>query len=291
VTETSAEPARPTPDESVLPDPAAAVPPEAGAPAASETAPHDTRPPVNPGSAEPVAAAESTVDADSADRQAGRPAGFRAAFSSAAIAEQFGGPMGMVDSGLPVVVFVIVNIIAGLGPAIGAALSAGVIIAILRLVRHRPVTQAISGLLGVGVAAFIAYRLGSARGYFLLGIWSALLYGGLLLVSVLVRWPLVGVAWEALNGRGTAWRADRRLRRRYDIATLIWVAMFAVRYLVQRFLYDRNDVGGLAVAKLLLGYPLWIAAALATVVVVGTAGGMRMPSLRRRRPSEPESAD
>jgi hypothetical protein len=227
-------------------------------------------------------------DPDSAG--AGRPAGFRAAFSSASIADQFGGPMGMVDSGLPVVVFVVVNIVADLGWAIGAALAAGVIIAILRLVRHRPITQAISGLIGVGVAAFIAYRLGSARGYFLVGIWSALLYGGVLLASVLVRWPLIGVGWEALNGRGTAWRSDRRLRRRYDVATLIWVAVFAIRYLVQRFLYDRDSVGGLAVAKLLLGYPLWILAAIATIAIVGTAGGMRMPSLRRRG-REPTSSD
>ena len=80
--------------------------------------------------------------------------------------------MGMLDSGLPVVVFVVVNVVAGLGWAIGAALGAGVLIATIRLVRHRPVTQAISGLIGVGVAAFIAYKLGSARGYFLVGIWT-----------------------------------------------------------------------------------------------------------------------
>ena len=64
--------------------------------------------------------------------------------------------MGMVDSGLPVVVFVVVNVIAGLGWGIGAAVAAGVAIAMFRLVRGRPVTQAITGLLGVGVAAFIA---------------------------------------------------------------------------------------------------------------------------------------
>ena len=95
-----------------------------------------------------------------------------------------------------------------LGWAIGAALAAGVVIAILRLVRHRPVTQAIAGLFGVGIAAFIAYRTGSAKGYFLLGIWSYVVYGGALLVSILVRWPLVGVLWESLNGRGTTWRAE-----------------------------------------------------------------------------------
>ena len=85
-------------------------------------------------------------------------------------------------------------------------------------------TQAIAGLFGVGIAAFIAYRTDSAKGYFLLGIWSYLLYGGALLLSILVRWPLIGVIWEGINGRGTAWRSDRKLVRRYDLATLVWVS-------------------------------------------------------------------
>ena len=46
-----------------------------------------------------------------------------------------GGPMGMVDSGLPVVVFVIANAIAGLGWGIGAAVASGVVIAAIRLAR------------------------------------------------------------------------------------------------------------------------------------------------------------
>jgi hypothetical protein len=117
------------------------------------------------------------VDGRGAAAGSGR-AGLRSTLNSGTILEQLGGPMGMLDSGLPVVVFVVVNVVAGLGWAIGAALGAGVLIATIRLVRHRPVTQAISGLIGVGVAAFIAYKLGSARGYFLVGIWSALHYGG-----------------------------------------------------------------------------------------------------------------
>jgi hypothetical protein len=113
--------------------------------------------------------------------------------------EQMGGPMGMIDSGLPVVVFIVANAIGGLGWGIGAAVAAAVVIAILRIARKRPVTQAIGGLFGVGVAAYIAYRTDSAKGYFLLGIWSYLLYGGALLLSIVVRWPLIGVIWEAIN--------------------------------------------------------------------------------------------
>ena len=197
--------------------------------------------------------------------------------------DQIGGPMGMVDSGLPVVVFVIVNVVAGLTPGIIAALVAGVLIAVIRLVRHKPVTQAIGGLVAVGVAAYIAHRVGSARGYFLFGIWTYLLYGGVLLGSVLVRWPLIGVAWEGLSGRGMAWRRDRHLRHRYDAATLVWVAVFAARYAVQQWLYGADQVGWLAFARLAMGYPLFIVAIVVTVLIVGAANGMRLPALPGRR--------
>ena len=211
--------------------------------------------------------------------------------------EQMGGPMGMVDSGLPVVVFVVVNAIAGLGWGIGAALAAGVLIAGMRIARRRPVTQAIAGLFGVGIAAYIAYRTGTAKGYFMLVIWSYLLYGGALLLSMFVRWPLVGVIWEGINGRGASWRSDKRLVRRYDWATFVWVVVFAARYLVQNYLYDNDLVGWLAAVRLLMGYPLFIAAiAISLVIVAGTEaarehGGVlkeRIVGLRRGQRGNPQ---
>lgn len=192
--------------------------------------------------------------------------------------EQMGGPMGIVDSGLPVVVFIAVNTLANLTAAIIAALGAGVLIAVFRLIRRKPVTQAIGGLFAVGVAAFIAYRTGSAKGFFLFGIWTQVLYGSVFLVSVLVRWPLVGVAWEALNGRGTAWRADRRLVRKYDLATLVWVVVFAARFAVQNDLYGDDQVAWLGVARIAMGYPLFAIAIVSTVLIVGSAAGMKLPS-------------
>lgn len=195
--------------------------------------------------------------------------------------EQMGGPMGMLDSGLPVVVFVLVNAIGHrLGWSIGAALAAGLLIATARLVRRKPVTQAVAGLFGVGIAAFIAYRTGSAKGYFLFGIWSYVLYGSLLLLSILARRPLIGVLWESVNGRGQGWRKDRKLVRRYDYATGVWVVVFAARFLVQHWLYAADQVGWLATTRLLMGYPVYLLAIVATVLIVGSANGMTLPSLK-----------
>lgn len=192
-----------------------------------------------------------------------------------------GGPAGLVDSGLPVVVFVIVNALSSLGWAVGAALASGIAIAAVRLLRRRPVTQAIAGLFGVGLAAFIAYRTGSAKGYFLFGIWSFVAYGSVLMLSILIRRPLIGVLWESVNGRGSAWRSDRKLVRRYDYATAVWVIVFAARFTVQNQLYDANKVGWLATARLVMGYPVYFLAVVATVLIVGSANGMTLPSLRR----------
>ncbi len=96
--------------------------------------------------------------------------------------------------------------------------------------------------------------------------------------------------WEGLNGRGSAWRTNRGLVRKYDLATGVWVLVFALRFVVQNQLYDSDKVGWLATARLLMGYPLFIVAIVVTVLIVGSAAGMRLPDrLQRRRPEQPET--
>ncbi|MDQ6875447.1 MAG: DUF3159 domain-containing protein [Actinomycetota bacterium] len=182
--------------------------------------------------------------------------------------EQFGGVKGLVDSGLPVVVFVGVNAFAGLHWAIGAAIAAGLVVLAARLVRREPVQFAVSGFLGVAVAAFFAWRLGGARGFFIPGIVLSAGYCVAFAVSLLVRRPLVGVLWTYLDSGDRQWRDNRMLRRAYTQATLIWTAMYAAKVVVQGLLYLHNRPGWLAVAKLAMGYPLFAAVAAATVWLV-----------------------
>lgn len=199
--------------------------------------------------------------------------------------EQMGGLSGLVYSTVPVVLFVGVYLLAhSLAAAIWAAVLAAVAILAWRLVRREPVQPAISGLLGVGIAAFIAYRTGSARGYFLFGIWTSLIYGGAFALSILARWPLAGVAWSALNNTGMAWRRDKVCRRYYDIATIAWVLVFGARFVVQRWLYDTNDVGWLAFARIGMGWPLTGLAVLVTVWAV------RRADKRAKAEAAPDSA-
>jgi hypothetical protein len=179
--------------------------------------------------------------------------------------EQLGGVGGLVSSVVPVVIFVAVNPLIGLQPAIWASLGTAVAVGVWRLVRREPLQPAVSGIFGVAVCAFIAYQTGEARGFFLYGIWYSLVAGLALVVSVVVRRPLVGVLWSLLNGSGYGWRNDRRVRFGFDVATMVWAVFFLARFGVQRWLYDMQEIGWLGVARLAMGLPLTAVAALVTI--------------------------
>jgi hypothetical protein len=182
-----------------------------------------------------------------------------------------GGVSGIIYSSVPVLIFVPVNGVWGLAAAIWAALGASVAILAWRLYRKDPIQPAISAFFGVGVCAFIAYRTGDAKGYFLFGIYTSLAYGAAFVVSILVRWPLVGIIWGFLNGHGNLWRRHKGAVRAYDIATAAWALVFGARYVVQSQLYDTDHTGWLAVARIAMGWPLAGLAFLVTIWAVRKA--------------------
>lgn len=185
--------------------------------------------------------------------------------------EQLGGLSGLVYSTLPVLIFVPANSVWGLTVAIWAAVAVAVAVLVWRLIKRTPIQPAISGFIGVAVCAFIAYRTGDAKGYFLFGIYASLVYGGAFVLSVLVRRPLVGVIWGMLNGQGSRWRDHPVAVRSYDVATLAWSVVFLARYLVQNHLYDDDRTGWLAAARIGMGWPLTALALLVTLWAVRRA--------------------
>jgi len=177
--------------------------------------------------------------------------------------DSFGGWSGTVVGAIPLVVFVAVNAAARLWPAIWAAVASAVLLAGYRLLRRQPVQQAVTGLFSVLIAAAIAAHTGQARGFFLLGIAGSVLYGAVFAVTLLVRRPLVGMLWEFLDPAplpdGLPWYRVGSLRRAYDIATLAGLGMFAARAVVQLSLFRENRTGWLAVTKIVMGFPLYLA--------------------------------
>ncbi|MCV7363799.1 DUF3159 domain-containing protein [Mycolicibacterium neworleansense] len=182
-----------------------------------------------------------------------------------------GGISGLIYSSLPVVVFVPVSTLFGLMPAIAAALGVATLILIWRLIRRESVQPAVSGFFAVGISALIAYLVGESKGYFLLGIWSSLLYAVVFAVSVVIRRPVVGYIWGWVNTHDRAWRGVRKAVLAFDVATLTWVAVFASRFLVQHYLYDSDETGWLGVARIAMGWPLTAVAALVTYLAIRAA--------------------
>jgi hypothetical protein len=176
------------------------------------------------------------------------------------LADQLGGVRGLVESGIPVVVFVVANIIWTLRPALIISVGSAVAIAVLRLIRRQSVRHAVNGLFGVALGAIIAWKTGSAKTFYLPGILLSLAYGLAMLVSVALRMPLVGWIWSLLVARGsTEWRANPRLVRMFSWLTVLWAITYLVKTAIQALIFHAtpaNDPGtALGIAKLILGYP------------------------------------
>ncbi len=188
-----------------------------------------------------------------------------------ALLDQMGGVSGLIYSALPVAVLVPVNTAFGLLPAILSALGVALLILLWRLYRHDSVQPALAGFFGVGLSALIAWLVGASKGYFLLGIWTSLIWAAVFAASVLIRRPAVGYVWSWVNGHDRAWRRSRRAVLAFDLATLTWVAVFGARFLVQHHLYDADKTGWLGVARIAMGWPLTAVAALGTYLAIRAA--------------------
>jgi Protein of unknown function (DUF3159) len=191
---------------------------------------------------------------------------------------QLGGVGGLLSSAVPSVIFVAVSQLAGVQPAIWASLGAAIAVGVWRLVRREPLAPAISGIFGVALCVLIAYWTGEARGFFLYGIWYSLVAGLALALSVVVRRPLVGVLWSVLEGSGFGWRASCRARFGFDVATGVWAVFFLARFGVQYFFYVHGQTGWLGVARLAMGLPLTVVAALVTIWAVRRAVRLADPA-------------
>lgn len=175
-----------------------------------------------------------------------------------ALLAAMGGIRGIAEAILPGLVFLIVYTLTfDLVPSIVAPVALGVLFAIARLVQRQPVTQAVGGLLGIALSAALALLSGRAEDFYVLGFWTNGAYAVALLVSVLVGWPAVGLVAGYLMGSGISWRTHPGQRRAMRWLTLVWVAMFAARLLVQLPLYFSGNVELLGTLRLLMGIPLY----------------------------------
>jgi hypothetical protein len=175
-----------------------------------------------------------------------------------ALLAAMGGVRGIVEAVLPGLVFLLTyTFTQDLIPALIAPVVISIAFAAARLAQKQTVTQAVGGLLGIGISAVLVLLSGKAENFYLPGFWTNAVYAAALLISVFVRWPLVGLAVGFLMGDGTAWRADPVKRRVLTILTLCWTGLFVLRLAVQLPLYYAGNVEWLGATRLLMGIPLY----------------------------------
>lgn len=198
-----------------------------------------------------------------------------------------GGRRAALDATGPAVAFVVGWLVSGhsLGWGAGAALVTGAAVAALRWHRGDRPLAALLGLLGVSVAVLIALYTGRAADFFLVQLLSNAVSALVWALSVLLRWPLLGVIVGGALGQRTSWRRDPALLRAYSLASWVWVGQYLVRIAVFTPLWAGGAVVALGVARVVLSWPL-----VATCVGVSGAVLIRVlpadhPGLRTVRPS------
>ena len=194
----------------------------------------------------------------------------------AKIVNAMGGKKGLIDSGLPPLVFLLVfNFTKDVQRSSYAALALSLILTVLRLARRETIQHAISGVIGVAICAWLSNRSGKAEDFYLPGLWTNAIYGTVYLISIVARWPIIGVIIGPLLEENFRWRKDPERTKVYIKATWLWVAMFVIRLIVQYPLYLAGNVNALGTARLIMGYPLFIATAWATWIVIKNGPKLR----------------
>jgi hypothetical protein len=140
-----------------------------------------------------------------------------------ALLARAGGVRGLIYSSLPVTVFAVANTVLDLGWSTAAAVGVAAVILAWQLLRRESLRPALFGFAGVAVGA-----------------------------------PLVGVGWAWVTGRDDTWRRVRRVRLAFDLVTVVMALASWARFVVQYYLYDTDQAGLLAAARIAMGWPIFL---------------------------------
>lgn len=189
-----------------------------------------------------------------------------------------GGWLGVVETIVPSVLFGTSFALTG-EALISVSLAGGTsaVFILYRLITRKSASSALMGALAIGFAAWLALRDGGqAVDYFIPGFITNAVYGTVLLLSILVRWPIIGVLVEVLRGNDTSWRKNRRVLTIYSGVTAFWVGFFCLRLAIQLPLYFAGNTELLATARVAMGPPLY------ALVIVSTWLMLRATVLKPR---------
>ena len=192
------------------------------------------------------------------------------------VLQAFGGKKGLIDSGIPAIIFLIIfNVADALKPALLGAIAISALLTIIRLAMRETVQHALSGFIGVLICAWFANRTGNASDLYIPKLLTNLGYGTAYLIGNVVGWPIMGLVLGPILGENLKWRNHPERKRAYTLASWLWVAMFFTRIAVQYPIYRSGNVNLLGTVNLAMGYPLFIATAYGTWQIVKNAPPIR----------------
>jgi hypothetical protein len=184
----------------------------------------------------------------------------------------FGGKKGLIDSGIPSIVFLIAfNVTDQLNTALFASIATSAVLSILRLIRRDTLQHALSGLVGVLICAWFANRTGNPSDVYIPKLLTNLGYGTAYLIANLAGWPILGLMLGPILGENLKWRKSPERKRAYLRASWLWVAMFFTRIAVQYPIYRSGNLNLLGTVNLAMGYPLFIATAYGSWLILKNA--------------------
>jgi len=168
------------------------------------------------------------------------------------------GNVGLLDTILPPVLFLLLNGLAGFQIAMNGALGTALVIAVLRLRRKQSLVYALAGMGSVALAIALAFLLGRSEGYFLPGIVNGGITIAIALVSLIIRKPMV--AWTSYLARRwpLEWYWHAQVRPAYTEVTLAWTIFFILRLWWQVALFQGQNASQLALVNALTGWPATI---------------------------------
>jgi hypothetical protein len=183
----------------------------------------------------------------------------------------------MIEAATPTITFTLTYVSTkDLQLAIGLSVTFAVLMLVVRLAQRTTVQYVVNALVGIGIGCLFVWLGGrnggdpsqQALAYFVPGLIYNTLYSVALVVSILVRWPVVGLMVGSVADDPFEWRKDPQIVRLCSHLTWVLVVPCVLRVLVQVPIYvsgraaDDADpfVTALGFAKVGMGWPLQVAA-------------------------------
>jgi len=184
----------------------------------------------------------------------------------------FGGTKGLIDSGIPSIIFLVTfNLTHHLHAALFASIATSAFLTLIRLIKRDTLQHALSGLVGVLICAWFANRTGNPSDIYIPKLLTNLGYGSVYLIANLVGWPILGLMLGPILGENLTWHKHPERKRVYMRASWLWVVMFFTRIAVQYPIYRSGNLNLLGTVNLAMGYPLFIATAYGSWLVLKNA--------------------